>query len=199
MSISFFDNFLQWYEIQVFVLVFERLFQAQNRIVSTDDYQTKLKKLQVNLKTELKKIFLWFFFPVKAEIPYFSDLKFGGPRGDLGKRYFTLKLLIFRNFLLWHLSQILKYSLHKSPRGPPNFRSEKYGISAFTGKKIIKRSFLVQFLSSLEVSSIWSGIRVDENIWFWVWNNLSNTRSNIWISYHCKKLSKKDIDIIFSR
>ena len=58
MLIFFFDNFLQWYEIQMFGLVFERLFQAQNQMISSTEYQTKLTKLQVNLKNYLKKIFL---------------------------------------------------------------------------------------------------------------------------------------------
>ncbi len=34
-----------------------------------------------------------YFFPVKAEIPYFSNMQLGGPRGDLGMRYFRLKYL----------------------------------------------------------------------------------------------------------
>ena len=125
------------------------------------DFQCVLKGLfHFYLKIDLKKIFLWFFFPVKAEIPYFSDLTLWGPRGDLGKRYFTLKLLIFWKFSLWHLSQISKYSLPKSPRGHPNVRPELYGFSVFTGKKIIEKSFLDNFLSSLEVSLIWSGIQL---------------------------------------
>ena len=33
-------------------------------------------------------------------------------------------------------SQKVKYRFPKSPRGPPSVRSEKYGVSAFTGKKI---------------------------------------------------------------
>ena len=49
MLIYFCDNFLQWYEIQMFGLVFERLFQAQNQMISSTEYQTKLTKLQVNL------------------------------------------------------------------------------------------------------------------------------------------------------
>ena len=93
-----------------------------------------------NLKIDVKKDFFMIFFPVIAEMPYFSDLTLGGPRGDLGKRYFTLKLLIFWKFSLWYLSQISKYSLPKSPRGPPNVRPEKYGISAFTGKKNHKKN-----------------------------------------------------------
>ena len=48
-------------------------------------------------KIELKKLFM-IFSPVKAEIPYFSELKLGGPQGDLGKQTFSLKLLIFRKF-----------------------------------------------------------------------------------------------------
>ena len=90
MLISFFDNFLQWYEIQMFGLVFERLFQAQNQMISSTEYQTKLTKLQMNLKNYLKKIFSWFFFPVNAEIPYCSGLTLGGPRGDLGRLYFDI-------------------------------------------------------------------------------------------------------------
>ena len=58
MLIYFCDNFLQWYEIQMFGLVFERLFQAQNEMISSTEYQTKFTKLQVNLKNYLKKIFL---------------------------------------------------------------------------------------------------------------------------------------------
>ena len=110
------------------------------------DFQCVLKGLfHFYLKIDLKKIFLWFFFPVKAEIPYFSDLTLGGPRGDLGKRYFTLKLLIFWKFSLWHLSQISKYSLPKSPRGPPNVRPEKYGISGFTETKMWKSLFMMLY------------------------------------------------------
>ena len=55
------------------------------------DFQCFLKVLlYFYLKTELKKIFLWFFFPVKAEIPYFSDLKLGRPWVDLWRLYFSI-------------------------------------------------------------------------------------------------------------
>ena len=60
------------------------------------DFQCFLKvPFHFYLETDLGKIFFMIFFPVKAEIQYFSNLTLGGPRGDLGKRYFTLKLLIF--------------------------------------------------------------------------------------------------------
>ena len=84
MSISFFDNFLQWYEIQMFGLVFERLFHAQNQIVSSAEYQTKLTKLQVNLKIELKKIFLWFFFQWKLRFHTFQIWSWGDHGGTCG-------------------------------------------------------------------------------------------------------------------
>ena len=90
------------------------------------------------------------FFPVKAEIPYFSGLTLGGPRGDLGRLYFDIcERCQSENFQKIKSFKV-KYRFPKSPRGPPNVRSEKYGISAFTGKKIIKKSFLDKFLSKSE-------------------------------------------------
>ena len=104
----------------------------------------------MNLKNYLKKIFLRFFFPVNPEIPYFSDLTMGGPRGDLGRLYFDIcERYQSENFQKIKSFKV-KYRFPKSPRGPPNVRSEKYGISAITGKKIIKKSFLDQFLSKSE-------------------------------------------------
>ncbi len=38
-----------------------------------------------------RKSFYLIFFPAKAEIPYFSNLTVGGPRGDLGRRNFSFR------------------------------------------------------------------------------------------------------------
>ena len=82
MLISFFDNFLQWYEIQMFGLVFERLFQAQNQIISSKWIPDQINVTSSQLKNWSKKDFFTIFFPVKAETQSFSNLTLGGPRGD---------------------------------------------------------------------------------------------------------------------
>ena len=112
----------------------------------------------------------------------------------LGKRYFTLKLLIFRKFLLWHLSQILKYSLHKSPRGPPNFRSEKYGISAFTGKKINVVTILDQNLVRFEICNEKSIFQI---FTWYSWKSRFSTIYKLEILKTVKRLSRTAMTLIF--
>ena len=80
------------------------------------EYQTKLTKLQVNLKIDLKKIFLWFFFPVKAEIPYFSDLTLGGTAGGLGEAVFYFETFDFPKFFT--LTSFTNTKI-QSPQVPP--------------------------------------------------------------------------------
>ena len=99
------------------------------------------------LKNWTQKDLFMIFFPVKAEIPYFSDLNLGGPRGDLRRLYFSIcERCQSENFRKIKSFKV-KYRFPMSPCGPPNFRSEKYGISAFTGKNHKKIFFLLQFLS----------------------------------------------------
>ena len=50
MLIFFFDNFLQWYEIQMFGLVFERLFQAQNQMFSSTRIPDQIDETSSELK-----------------------------------------------------------------------------------------------------------------------------------------------------
>ena len=50
-----------------------------------------------------------------------------------------------------------KIELPQVPRGPPNYIFEKYGMSAFTGKKIIPLAIFVQFLRSIEIHQISAG------------------------------------------
>ena len=110
-----------------------------------------------------------------------SDI--GGTVGGLGEAVFYFETFDFPK--IFTLTSFTSTKIH-SPQVPPwspQLQIWKVWNLSFHWKKNHKKSFLDQFLSSLEVSSIWSGIGVDENIWFWVWNNLSNTRPNIWISY----------------
>ena len=97
-------------------------------------------------KFSIKKLFRMKFLT----FPYFQNFYMTKIEKNRFSQFWARNILIFWKCSLWHLSQISKYSLPKSPRGPPNVRSEKYGISAITGKKIIKKSFLDQFLSKSE-------------------------------------------------
>ena len=125
-----------------------RSFDFELEIVS--QIPNQINETSSELKKLSKKDFFTIFFPVNAEIPYFSDLTMGGPRGDLGRLYFDIcERYQSENFQKIKSFKV-KYRFPKSPRGPPNVRSEKYGISAITGKKIIKKSFLDQFLSKSE-------------------------------------------------
>ena len=86
------------------------------------------------------------FFPVKAEMLLFSNLMTGGPRGDSQIVNFTLKSLEILKIFVDMFIFKLKFTLCKSPRGPPVIRFEKNNISAFTGKNIDVIAFLDQFL-----------------------------------------------------
>ena len=76
------------------------------------------------------------FFPVKAEMLFFLNLM-TGPRGDLQSVKFTLKFLEILKIFVDMFIFKLKFTLWKSPRGPPIIRFEKSNISAFTGKKLM--------------------------------------------------------------
>ena len=54
----------------------------------------------------------------------------------------------------------LKFTLPKSPRGPPDTGFGKSNISAFTGKKANVVKFLDQFLEHFEVCTFWMATRV---------------------------------------
>ena len=97
---------------------------------------------------------------MKAETPYFSDLKCGGPRGDLWRLYFSICERCQSKKIRKIKSFKVKYRFPKSPRGPPTSDLKSMESQLSLEKKIIKRSFVVQFLSSVEVSSIWSGIQL---------------------------------------
>ena len=60
------------------------------------------------------------FFPVKAEMLLFSNLMTGGPRGDLQSVNFTLKFLEILKIFVDMFIFKLKFTLWKSPRGPPS-------------------------------------------------------------------------------
>ena len=133
------------------------------------------------------------FFPVRAEIPYFSDLKLGGTAGGLREAVFYFETFNFpKTFTLTSFTN----TKIQSPQVPPtsDLKSMESQLSLEKNHKKIFFSSVFNFTWSF-VNLVWYS--VDEIIWFWARNNLSNTRPNIWISYHFKKLSKKDINIIF--
>ena len=116
-----------------------RSFDFELEIVS--QIPNQINETSSELKKLSKKDFFMIFFPVKTEIPYFSSLTLGGPRGDLGRLYFDIcERYQSENFQKIKSFKV-KYRFPKSPRGPPNVRSEKYGISAITGKKNHKKIF----------------------------------------------------------
>ena len=87
---------------------------------------------------------------MKAEMLLFPNPVSGGPRGDLATQNFHLsydfepkKFNIEKDFKL-------KFTLPKSPRGPPDTGFGKSNISAFTGKKFNVVKFLDQFLVHFE-------------------------------------------------
>ena len=86
---------------------------------------------------------------MKAEITYFQNLTSGGPRGDLEKFYFGLK--IFRKKLIFFSNGTpkLKYRSYKSPLGPPDVRFRKCVISAFTEKKHHPHSLFRSFFTKI--------------------------------------------------
>ena len=97
-------------------------------------------------KTWSKKDKELIFFSVKAEITHFLNLTSGGPRGDLEKFYFGLKLFRKKSIFFSNGTPKVKYRSYKSPRGPPDVRFRKCVISAFTEKKIILIALLDHFL-----------------------------------------------------
>ena len=91
-----------------------------------------------------------FFFPVKAEMLLFSNLMTGGPRGDLQRVNFSLNINMSTKIFRISKNFKVKFTLCKSPRGPPVIKFEKSNISAFTGKKKLmsQLSQIIFYLSS---------------------------------------------------
>ena len=85
----------------------------------------------------------------------------GGPRGDLGKRYFSLKYLKNQKISFRCSLQNIKWGFPKSPRGPPTYIFEKYGISAFTGKKNYPSSYFCSVFTFLWNQTLKSVQNVD--------------------------------------
>ena len=57
-------------------------------------YHGKEVSVQAEQKIDLSKLRHYFFFPEKAESPYFTNLEKGGQKGGQEKVYFSLKLLV---------------------------------------------------------------------------------------------------------
>ena len=113
------------------------------RLQKTPEYQTKLLEFQICVKNYLKKILIWFFVPVKAEIQHFSNLTPGGPRGDLGSRYFDLKLLV-----MWCGTRSTLYRVeHFQTPQDPGIPDQTSRISHMC-KKLSKKDFNMIFCSS---------------------------------------------------
>ena len=100
---------------------------------------------QFSVKTSLFNIFWRFFFPVKAEISYFSKMKKGDQKGDHRRRYFCLKLLKFPEILnffqtkiaapvipllipLFHFWKIWYLSFHWKKKSSKNIKNSKCWI-----------------------------------------------------------------------
>ena len=78
---------------------------------------------------------LFFFFPAKAELEYFSNIDKGGHKGGQGKLYFTLKYHQKNDFFQKMIDFQTEIACQVAPLMAPLFIFEKYVISAFAGKK----------------------------------------------------------------
>ena len=83
------------------------------------------------------------FFPEKAENPYFTNLEEGGQ----WRANFSLKFQFKIDFFHFSSNFKLKLSLPWPPFWHPFSKFEKYGLSAFSGKKINVVACLDQFLA----------------------------------------------------
>ena len=132
MAIAFVDNFLAAFNIFRLRVVENRDFQL---------YHLKIWKTDVSLQISNRAKF-WskivttlICFPMKAEIPYFSDLMLGGPRGDLWRLYFSIcERCQSKNFRKIKSFKV-KYRFPKSPRGPPPLQIWKAWNLSFHWKK----------------------------------------------------------------
>ena len=99
-----------------------------------------------NLQGEPKELWIWFFFSVKAEIPYFTTAKSGGRSGGRSGGYFVLnvshKIGKKRNFPTFRI----KILVPLSPGASPGLHTSKVWHLSFHWKKKIKIiAFLVNF------------------------------------------------------
>ena len=95
MLIYFFDNFVQWYEIQMLGLVFEKLFQAQKQMFSSTRIPDQIDETSSELKNWSEKTFLWFFSQWKLRFHTFQ-ISHLGDRGGTAIEHIELQRLFFK-------------------------------------------------------------------------------------------------------
>ena len=77
-------------------------FHLYMRGISSTNLVNKEVSVQAKLKIDLSKLRHYFFFPKKAESPYFTNLEKGGQNEGQGRANFSLKFQLKFDFFHFH-------------------------------------------------------------------------------------------------
>ena len=131
----------------------------------------------MNVKTDLKKIFLCFFFQWKLRLSTFQIWHWGDRRG-LGEALFYFETFDFLKIFTLISFTNTKIQLPQVPPRSPKCQIWKMLNLRFHWKKNHKKIFFrsVFAFTWTYVDLVWYSLWWDH--WFWAWSTLSNTRPN---------------------